>query len=56
MGQNFRETEHFKTDLNKYGKNYDHILKKKTPEIAEDYKKQDSISDDSSHIEGIPEK
>lgn len=29
MAQNFKETAHLKTDLNKYGENYDRIFKKK---------------------------
>lgn len=28
MGQDFKETAHFKTDLKAYRENYDHIFKK----------------------------
>jgi len=31
MGNGFKETAHLKTDLEKYGENYDHIFKKDKP-------------------------
>lgn len=31
MAQSFKETAHLKTDLNKYGENYDRIFGKKEP-------------------------